>query len=136
VAVITGHSGEAWRDKPPGSPDFRLSPEESFAPACLRLAQTRSIRRFAAPAAAEPPWGVIVAAGKRRATVEAFAEKIRRQHGGLLKGARITLVDAVVPGFGTRPRVTAQVRAGSRNEALAMCQRLRSAGAFCTVNRN
>lgn len=133
VQVITGLPGETWRDSPPEAHDFTLAPDLDFHAACLKLGAGRSIRRFRKP---EPPWGVIIAAGRRQPTVEGFASRVRSEHPGLLSKSRIAYVNAVVPGFGTKPRVTAQVATDSRAAALRLCEQLRRRGAFCLVNRN
>ncbi|KAF0675658.1 Transglycosylase [Profundibacterium mesophilum KAUST100406-0324] len=133
VAAITGHSGVTWRDSPPAEIDYRLDPERGFEEACRRMAAGKSVRRFRDP---EPPWGVIVAAGTRRATVERFAARLRREHPDLLSGPEMRIVDAVIPGFGTRPRLTAQLAAASREEASDLCRLLRRKKVFCRVNRN
>lgn len=133
VSAITGHSGETWRDAPPEKVDYRLDPSRPFDPACRSLAAGRMVRTLRDP---EPPWGVIIAAGTRRPTVERFAKEVNSAHRDLLSGHEMRIVEAVIPGMGTRPRLTAQLAAATRGEALELCKTLRRRKVFCRVNRN
>ncbi len=133
VRAITGHSAEDWRDTPPETVDFRLDGETPFLAACTKLAKGRAIREFRDPV---PPWGVIVAAGRTQRSAETFGKKAAARHSGAIGDAKLRFVRAVLPGFGRRAQYTAQVPAGSRKEALAICETIRGQGGFCKVIRN
>lgn len=133
VSAITGHPVEAWRDAPPEEVDYRLDGDTPFLEACLTQAEGRSIRQFRDPT---PPWGVVVAAGRRQATAEGFAARVKRENPGVLGGREIRIVQATIPRFGNGRQYTAQVPAQSQAEALSICKRLRSTGGFCVVSRN
>ncbi|WP_235855948.1 lytic transglycosylase domain-containing protein [Mesobaculum littorinae] len=133
VFAITGVRGETWRDDPPAKLNLRLGPEAAFRDACIARAEARVIREFRP---ARPDWGVIIAAGRRRPTVEAYVAKLKVRHPEQLAQVAPVYVEAVMPGFGDRPRMTAQVPFDDRLAAIALCNRLQEAGTFCQVNRN
>lgn len=130
VQIITGHSARTWRDAPPGRIDFRLSPALEFRAACRAQAATRAVQRLSPE---PPPWGAVIASGRRRATVESLAARVRRAHGPVIGARAIEIAAGRMPGFGPRRRLVARVVASSRSDALTLCKRLRRAGAFCTV---
>ena len=131
VQVITGHSARAWRDGTPGDVDYRLAPNGSFAEACRRQAATRTVRSFRPEI---PPWGVIVAAGRRRPTVEMFADRVRRSHGGIIGDRPIEISDGRIPGLRNASRLVALVVTPTRDEARRLCRRLQQANAYCVVS--
>ncbi|SFH98804.1 lytic transglycosylase domain-containing protein [Albimonas pacifica] len=133
VDAITGHSARAWRDAPPEGVDYRLAADAPFQEACVEQASTRRVREFADPV---PPWGVVIATARRRGAAESLAGRVRRLHGGVLGGTDLRVVRATIPGRGTQQWYTVQAPAGSRNEAMNFCLRLRRSGAICRIHRN
>ena len=130
VQIITGHSARAWRDDTPSEVDYRLSREASFAEACRLQATTRTVKSFKPKI---PPWGVVVAAGRRRPTVEMFVDRVRRSHGGIIGDRSIEISDGRLPGLRNASRLVARIVTPTRDEALQLCRRLQQANAFCTV---
>ncbi len=133
VRAITGHSARVWRDDPPEATDFALAPDEPFFDACTRQAGTRRVTEFTPP---KPAWGVIIAAGRRRQTVEMFVKRVAREYPAILEGREIAIVEARMAGFGRRARLTAQVTTQGRDEAIALCRRMQDAGAYCQLAEN
>ncbi|MGR3781845.1 MAG: lytic transglycosylase domain-containing protein [Albimonas sp.] len=133
VDAITGHSARAWRDAPPEAVDYRLAAGTPFHEACVEQASTRRVREFADPT---PPWGVVIATARRRGAAEGLAARVRRMHSGVLGGTDLRVVRATIPGRGTQLWYTVQAPAGSRNEAMNFCLRLRRSGAICRIHRN
>ncbi|RVT85942.1 lytic transglycosylase domain-containing protein [Rhodobacteraceae bacterium CCMM004] len=132
VRAITGRRAEAWRDGDAADPRA-ARPPGAFAPQCLRRVRDRKVPEIAPP---RPAWGVILAAGRRPATVERFADEARRRYPDLLGSAAIRVVRAPVPGFGPAARLTAQVPFGNRSSAFSLCSQLRARDAFCRVVQN
>lgn len=133
VSAITGHEAAAWRDNPPEKTDLRLDKDTPFQSACVAQAKSRSLREFRDPV---PPWGVIIAAGRRESFASYFGKQTQQKHAALIGKAKITIVKAVMPGFGTTKQFTAQIAMPSQKAALSMCAKMRARGAFCLVNRN
>ena len=65
-----------------------------------------------------------------------LAARVRRMHSGVLGGTDLRVVRATIPGRGTQLWYTVQAPAGSRNEAMNFCLRLRRSGAICRIHRN
>lgn len=133
VSAITGHPAEVWRDSPPEALDLRLDKDTPFQTACVAQAKGRSLREFRDPV---PPWGVIIAAGRRESFAAYFGKQTQEKHAALIGKEKITVVKAVMPGFGRTKQFTAQIAMKSQKDALAMCAKMRARGAFCLVNRN
>ncbi len=133
VLAITGHSAEAWRDAPPAAVDLALGPGP-FHGACVAHAAKRGQAgtEFAEPLA---PWGVIIASHRTREGAERQVERLRNRHRGVLAGEPIAFSRARLPGMALR-LVHAQVGRDGREEADALCARLRADGAACMVLRN
>ena len=132
VQIITGHSARTWRDDTPKNVDFALSPGIAFRKACTEQAATRGIKSFK-PAAPPPSWGVVVAAGRRRATVERFAAQVEGQYGWIIGDRDVEITEKKIPGFGRNARLAAVVRARNADDARALCRQLQRQRAYCTV---
>jgi hypothetical protein len=133
VSAITGHEAATWRDAPPESVDLRLDKDTPFLTACTSQAKGKSLREFRDPV---PPWGVIIAAGRRDSLAAYFGKQNQEKHAALIGKFKLTVVKAVMPGFGTTKQFTAQIAMPSQKAALEMCKKMRARGAFCLVNRN
>ncbi|SPJ22449.1 lytic transglycosylase domain-containing protein [Palleronia abyssalis] len=133
VQIITGHPARSWRDSPPEDVDYALAPDTQFGEACRAQAATRTFKSFAPAVPPPPEWGVIVAAGRRRATVENFVDKVRRENGGVIGTRRIEIVEKTLPGFASRARLSALIVTADGAEARALCRQLQARSAFCRV---
>ncbi|TRD19027.1 lytic transglycosylase domain-containing protein [Palleronia caenipelagi] len=130
VNRITGFSAMDWLDGRPPDVDFALAKGSPFQEACRKQAATRSVNAFKPSVS---PWGVVVAAGRRRATVQRFVGQIRQKHGGIIGGREIQIVDGRL-GNARLSRLTARIAVDSRDEALGLCRALQRASAFCKVS--
>lgn len=132
VAKITGFTVEDWRDAPPEAPDLALE-GDSFHEGCLALASGRGAKTPAA--APPPPWGVVVASGRNRATVERQVGRVTNRYRDLLRAERVH--------YGRNGRLAraqglmvAQIGRDSRAAAEALCDHLHAAGGDCIVLKN
>ena len=131
VQIVTGYSARSWRDAPPEDVDYALAPDIPFTEACEAQAANRSFKSFAPP---PPQWGVIVAAGRRRPTVEMFADRVRRENSGIIGNRTIDIVEDRLPAFGKQARLTAQIAANDAEEARQLCRALQRNNAYCQVS--
>jgi hypothetical protein len=132
VLAVTGHAAETWRDRPPGAVDLALA-EGGFREACIAKAGSRTLRAFPT----EPPllpWGVVIASHRDRAGVERHVARLGNRHAAVLRGEAFAYTR--VRRAGMRPLIYAQVGRQSRDEAEALCTRLRRSGGDCMVLRN
>ncbi|WP_206078349.1 lytic transglycosylase domain-containing protein [Poseidonocella sp. HB161398] len=133
VAGITGHSAMAWRDAPPDAVDLALADGRPFSESCIELASTRKFPQFRTdPPLA--PWAVIVAAHTSRSVAAARYRTAARMNPVLQRHdpviARVKLASM------RGAQYTAQLGAGSRGEAVQLCNQIRQYGSVCTVLRN
>ncbi|SFG19167.1 Transglycosylase SLT domain-containing protein [Palleronia marisminoris] len=131
VQIITGHSPRAWRDNPPEKVDYALAPDTPFEEACRAQAASRTFKTFSPPPL---QWGVVVAAGRLRATVEKFVDRVRRENQGIIGDRRIEIVQDTMPGFGTRAILTAKIAVDDADEARSLCRDLQRNESFCRVS--
>jgi hypothetical protein len=134
VEAITGHSAEAWRDAPPTAPDLSLAKEGAFQDACVAQAAGRSVLEFRAGPPVLP-WGVVIASNRDRPGAERQVERLKNRHASVLGGEPVAYTRDRRPGM-PRALHVAQVGRGTREEADALCARLRATGADCMVLRN
>lgn len=131
VQIITGHSPRTWRDAPPEDVDYALAPDTPFEQACRAQAASRTFESFSPPPRL---WGVIVAAGRRRPTVEQFADRVRRENPGVIGNRPIEIVEDTLPAFGRRARLTAKIAVDDAEEARQLCRALQRNNAYCQVS--
>lgn len=130
VQIITGHTARTWRDDAPESVDYALAPDVSFKTACTEQAASRGIRSFTPP---PPDWGVVVAAGRRRATVERSAAQVEGQYGWIIGDRTVEITEEQIPGFGRRARLAAVIKAADGDDARDLCRQLQRQRAYCKV---
>jgi hypothetical protein len=132
VEAITGHPAETWRDAPPAEIDLSLKPEASFRSACIEKAAARTIRDFRPP---PPPWGIIVATNRERAGAERQVARLKNRLAGVIGGEAVRYVQERRPGL-RGLMWHAQLGGQSREEADALCDRIRRSGGDCMVLKN
>lgn len=104
----------------------------SFLQACLRLPIIHT--RALGAATHRAPWGVQVAAGiSPRAALRAFAAVRARLAPAIGRRGAIVVRSRKVSG---RRLYSARIGAGSRQQARALCARIRRVGVNCVVRRN
>lgn len=131
VAAITGFSAEDWRDAPPARIDLALK-GNGFQEGCVALA---SRRRGAEPAPVLKPWGAIIASNRARDEAGRQVERLRNRYPAVLAGQSVDYSRAKRLGQ-WRGVYMAQIGRESRDEAEALCGRLRAVGGDCLVLRN
>jgi Transglycosylase SLT domain/SPOR domain len=142
VLAITGHDAESWR-KPGTTLDIpKLGGEAAFQETCLRIVQreatpspvkmtSTSVRR-----ASKKPWGVMIAGG--------FSESKTLKQFGRVKVRFNTVLSDELPmvvrkkdlSRGRKRVVRVMIGRDSRQQAEALCARLKAAGAACIVAKN
>jgi len=138
VQIITGHPISQWLTTPPADVDYRLQTEKDFMPACLDLANTRTIRKFELDikTAEWQPWGVQVGADFSANVASRIFGRVQGKFPKLLGDERAMIVAERNLSFGTRMRYHARVGRPTKAEALQLCQAIQAAGGSCTVVRN
>lgn len=146
VVAITGHSAETWRSHPPAALDLSLkraggdvgqagdTASGTFRAACVAMALDRPAR---GPRVTQPPllpWGVVVASNRDRDGAERQVGRLKNRHAALLGGETVRYTSGRRAGL--RNLQVAQVGRASREEADALCTRLKAAGGDCMVLRN
>jgi hypothetical protein len=134
VQAITGHSAETWRDAPPVSVDLALARDADFQPACVALGERRGARAFAAGPPPKP-WGVVIASNRDRDGAERQVARLMNRHEAVLRGEAVDYTRSRWAGMPRHLHV-AQVGRQTRDEAEALCRRLKAAGGACVVRRN
>lgn len=138
VPIITGLDAEVWRDTPPKAPDFRLSKDQPFLPACYAMARNRRVTalRVTPPAPVLKPWGVQVAFGT---SIDAAKAKARSQTAscqGPVKGKRLDMVFKKNRVSGRKGFYFAQYGSDARPDAQHLCDQMRRGGCICLVVKN
>jgi hypothetical protein len=136
VLTITGVPVTQWLTEAPADPDFRLSTEKPFHPACIEMAATGGSTRFTPPNAIVRPWGIQVAQFFSSATARRAFARLQERFVKVLGGEELMLVAKRNPNFGPALRYTAEVGRDSRAEAEMLCAALRKEGGSCIVVRN
>jgi hypothetical protein len=86
-----------------------------------------------AAANAGAAWSVQIASQPNQAAAQSTYENLARRYGDVIGGRGVNIVKADIAGKGTYWRV--RVPAGSREEAISLCENYKSAGGNCFVSR-
>jgi hypothetical protein len=86
----------------------------------------------AAPAAAGS-WAMQIASQPSEAAAQSSYQDLARRYGAVLNGRQASIVKAEIAGKGTFWRV--RVPAGSRNDAIKLCESYKAAGGNCFVSK-
>jgi hypothetical protein len=86
-------------------------------------------------AAATPAgaWSVQIASQPSQAAAKSTYDDLARRYGSVIGGRGVNIVKAEIAGKGTFWRV--RVPAGTRNEAISLCESYKSAGGNCFVSK-
>ncbi len=134
VEAITGHSAEAWRDRPPATVDLALAKDTPFQAACVARAEGRNLRAFPSGPPVQP-WGVVVASNRDRDGAERQVGRLQNRYAALLRAEPVSYTRGRRPGMPAK-LTFAQVGRQTRADAEALCSRLQAAGADCMVLKN
>ncbi len=86
-----------------------------------------------AAAAASGSWSMQIASQPTEAAAQSSYQDLLRRYGGVLGGHQATIVKAEIAGKGTFWRV--RVPAGTRNDAIKLCESYKAAGGSCFVSK-
>jgi hypothetical protein len=87
----------------------------------------------AATTAPDGNWAMQIASQPSEAAAQSSYQDLVRRYGSVLQGKEVNIVKAEISGKGTFWRV--RVPAGSRNEAISLCENYKAAGGNCFVSR-
>ena len=136
VLDITGLPVSAWTDTGPKPVDFRLDDRKPFLPACLELAEKRTMSPPAAPAAPPKPWGAEIGASFSPVLARRIFQNARAEYPKMLNDETPLYVRQRNLSFGTRPRYTVRIGRDSRDGAQHLCRGITAAGGYCVVRKN
>lgn len=105
------------------------------------VAQAPAATPVSAPAAAAPAvaaaadgaWSMQIASQPTAEGAQATYQDLARRYGGVLQGRGVNIVRADIEGMGTYYRV--RIPAATRDDAIELCTRYKSAGGSCFVSR-
>ena len=83
--------------------------------------------------AAAGAWSVQIASQPSEEAAKSTYQDLSRRYAGVIGGKGVTIVKAEISGKGTFYRV--RVPAGSRNDAIALCEKYKAAGGNCFVSK-
>ncbi|MEL6317823.1 MAG: lytic transglycosylase domain-containing protein, partial [Pseudomonadota bacterium] len=126
VDAITGRPLSDWTDRKPRTIAYELGAKD-FQSDCVRLGESRKIKRFAPASAPWRPWGVQLAQHRSAATARRAFTRAAKRHAKVLGAAR-PLMTRVSGRAARRGRWIAQIGRDSRRAAETLCGRLRAAG--------
>jgi hypothetical protein len=90
----------------------------------------------AAPAQSGPPWGVEIATSfYKQEALDDFA-RVQQQYADLLGSYQPLIVEDCDLHMGTTPQYSARIGTDSREDADALCAKLRAKGGACVVQKN
>lgn len=137
VFAITGHQAESWKNDPPDKAAPALDGSRSFADACQRLAETRTVNDPVLVSSADwAPWGVQLAAHYNPSVANRLFTRAIGRLPQPLNAERALIVRQRGGNFGSRPRYAARIGRETRGQANALCSEIRQSGTPCTVFRN
>ncbi|WP_306117179.1 MULTISPECIES: lytic transglycosylase domain-containing protein [unclassified Roseitalea] len=134
VLRITGEPAEVFAPRERAIRDLALEDGKTFRQACERLPVIRSA---AVPMAGtlHKPWAIQLAGNFSRAAAMRSWQRIRARHDSALRDLPMA-VSRQRTARGPKPLYVVRVGADSRNEANAICGRIRAGGGSCMVIRN
>lgn len=137
VPIITGLRAEQWRDAPPDTHDFSLSPDKDFRAACSEMASQRRLtplKRTGPPPL--KPWGVQLGFGISEAAAQ---QKVRRLTARCSKQVSAETLDLIY----VKNRVSgrtgyffARIGRDTLKGAQALCTGLKQRGCSCITVQN
>ena len=78
-------------------------------------------------------WSMQIASQPTEAGAQASYQDLARRYGSVIGGKGVNIVRADIPGKGTYYRV--RIPSASRDEAVRLCSRYKSAGGSCFVSK-
>jgi hypothetical protein len=140
VRFVTGHGADRWKDAGVAPDDAGEPSSTTLQDACRRRAP--ALVYVALPAkqrttqGSPSPWGVQIAAHFSQTKVAELFASLKQRHASLLADAEPMFVAERNLSRGRRAMVALRIGAETREAALNLCQRLRTNGGVCTVEKN
>jgi hypothetical protein len=137
VLAITGHAAAEWRAPKTTLEIPGLGGTGSFMENCVKL-----VLRELLPPSAETkrspskPWGVIIAGGFSESQTLASFSRVKIRYATLLKDELPMIVRTRNLSRGRSLLVRVMIGRNNRNEAEALCARLRAQNGACIVSKN
>jgi hypothetical protein len=117
------------------APAFGGAPVEQEGP-LSPCAQTPDGATAGPSAAQAQPWGVEIAtAFSKEEALEEFA-RVKQDHADILGSFDPILVEQCDLHMGTKVQYSARIGAGSREDADALCAKIKTSGGACIVQKN
>ncbi|NGO51406.1 SPOR domain-containing protein [Allomesorhizobium camelthorni] len=91
------------------------------------------VAALSAPSGANGAWSMQIASQPSEAAAQSSYQDLLRRYGSVLEGHQANIVKAEIAGKGTFWRV--RVPAGSRSDAIKLCESYKSAGGNCFVSK-
>ena len=137
VLAITGHAAAEWR-APKTTLDIPgLGGSGSFTETCAKLV----LREMLPPSpvtrrSPTKPWGVVIAGGFSEARTLTTFERVKSRYASVLKDELPMVVRTRNLSRGRKLLVRVMIGRNSRQEAEALCARLRAQNGACIVDKN
>jgi hypothetical protein len=137
VLAITGHAAAEWRTPKTTLDIPGLGGSGSFAENCVKLV----LREMLPPSPVTPrsptkPWGVVIAGGFSEARTLASFERVKSRYATLLNDELPMVVRTRNLSRGRKLLVRVMIGRNSRQEAEALCEKLRAQNGACIVDKN
>jgi len=118
----------------PAGPAFAGATVEQEGP-LSPCAQTPGGASAGSPAAQAQPWGVEIATAFSKEEALAEFDRVKQDHSDIL-GSDPIIVPQCDLHLGTKLQYSARIGAASREDADALCAKLRASGGACIVQKN
>ena len=137
VLAITGHAAAEWRAPKTVLDIPGLGGSGSFTETCAKLV----LREMLPPSPATrrsptKPWGVVIAGGFSEARTLTTFERVKSRYAVLLKDELPMVVRTRNLSRGRKLLVRVMIGRNSRQEAEALCAKLRAQNGACIVDKN
>ncbi len=134
VLDITGDPAEKFADRRTQVAARPLAENKPFREACQDLPATKG-DLIAMAQVLRKPWAIQLAGNFNRNAAMKSWDRLRVRHAAVLSDLPMA-VSAMKTPLGRKPLHTVRVGTDSRNEANAICGRIRASGGSCVVMRN
>jgi hypothetical protein len=145
VVAVTGRSADDWAALPKGA-TMDAAPHDPPPRSCGTIVATlrrpgAAAERMTEEAAPSPdapfaPWGVQLAGNFSKERALASFGRARQQYAGVIGDAHPMIIGTRLRSRGTRTFYRVRLPADSRQEADAVCRKIRSSGGACVVLRS
>ncbi len=137
VLVITGHAAAEWRSPSTKLDIPGLGGSGNFPETCAKLV----LREMLPPSPAirrstTKPWGVVIAGGFSETQTLASFERVKSRYATLLNDELPMVVRTRNLSRGRKLLVRVMIGRNSRQEAEALCEKLRAQNGACIVDKN